>query len=181
MQDQGNSRAITLSSLKDGMPGLTPTWGGVLAEAASVCLEDQNHRIYVELSIDGIFEELLVMERLPIDGQMRASHRDAEEATEHGACGVAILSICSLTNLKVLKRARKRTGCDYWIGPDQDPWFENAVRLEVSGIRQGDESKIRERVQRKSRQTQRWTETSPSPALIAVVEFSRPLLRIVKL
>ncbi len=180
MQDQSSPRAIALFSLKDGMPGLTPTWGGVLAEAASVCLEDQNHAIHVELSIDGIFEELLLVERLAVDGQMQASHRDEQEATEHGACGVAILGICNLTNLKVLKRARKGTGCDYWIGPDQDPWFENAVRLEISGIREGDESKIRERVQRKSRQTQRWTETSPSPALVAVVEFSRPLLRIVK-
>jgi hypothetical protein len=178
MQDQ-NSRTIALSSLKEGMPGLTPTWGGVLAEAASVCLEERNHKICVELCVDGgIFEELLVLERLAVDEQMRNSHYDEQEATEHGACGIAILGISSLTNLKVLKRSWKGSGCDYWIGPDKDPWFEGAVRLEISGIREGDESTIRTRVQQKVQQTQRWSGTNVSPALVGIVEFSRPLLRV---
>ena len=180
MQDQNGWRAIALSSLKQGMPGLTPTWGGVLAEAASVCLEDQNHAILVELSVDGAFEDLLLLERLEVDGQIRDSHGDEQEATEHGACGIAILAICSLTHRRVLKRSWKRTGCDYWIGPDMDPWFQNARRLEVSGIRAGGESAIRTRVQRKVQQSLRWQEASPNPALVAVVEFSRPLLRIVE-
>jgi hypothetical protein len=179
MQDQ-SSRTVALSSLKEGMPGLTPTWGGVLAEAASVCLEEQNHEICVELVVDGIFEELLVLERLTVDEQMRDSHYDEQEATEHGACGIAILGICCLTNLRVLKRSWKGSGCDYWIGPDKDPWFEGAVRLEISGIRKGDESTIRTRVQRKVQQTQLWGGTNLSPAFVGVVEFSRPLLRIAK-
>jgi hypothetical protein len=180
MQVQDNPRAIALSSLKNGMPGLTPTWGGVLAEAASVCLADQNHTIRVELGIDGIFKALFVLERLAVDEQMRDSHYDEQEATEHGACGIAILGICSLTNLRVLKRSWKGTGCDYWVGPDKDSWFEHSLRLEVSGIRKGGESTIRTRVQQKVQQTQRWQEASANPALVAVVEFSRPLLRVVK-
>jgi hypothetical protein len=56
--------------------------------------------------------------------------------------------------------------------------FENPVRLEVSGIRKGDDSLIKTRVKLKVEQV------SPSdgefPAYIVVVEFSNPLAYMVE-
>jgi hypothetical protein len=52
----------------------------------------------------------------------------------------------------VVERSRRGTGFDYWLGKKGDnnqlP-FQNAVRLEVSGIRKGDDGKIKARAKQK--------------------------------
>lgn len=160
------------------MPGLTPAWGAVLAEAASVCLESQGHPVQVELRVDGAFEETFVLERLEVSRQMTLSHQDEEEATELGACGVAILAARSLMNLVVLRRSRKGTGFDYWLSSEWDSLLQRGERLEVSGIRKGSEAAVKARIGEKTRQIQRFR--IDSPAWIAVVEFSRPRLKLTR-
>lgn len=162
----------------DGMPGLTPAWGAVLAEAASVCLESQGHPVQVELRVDGFFEETFVLERLEVSRQMMLSHQDEEEATELGACGIAILAVQSLMDLVVLRRSRKGTGYDYWLSLAEDTFLEHGERLEVSGIRKGSEAVIRARLAEKMRRIQRFR--NASPAWIGIVEFGRPLLHLTK-
>jgi hypothetical protein len=39
---------IILSLLGNGMPGLTPACGMMLAESAAVCLEDRDHQVGVK-------------------------------------------------------------------------------------------------------------------------------------
>jgi hypothetical protein len=172
-------RRLVLASLKDGMPGLTLFSGGVMAEAASVCLEDQGHGIVTSLGVEGHLKEVVQVEREATSTQMKNSHRDAERATENGAYGVAILTVNALTGLTVLKQSTRRTGVDYWLAPQGARFFQTATRLEVSGIRRGDESTLQARVRQKVVQVERWRRDR-NPALIAVVEFSRPVLRIVK-
>ena len=150
-----------------------------MAEAASVCLKDQGHGRLVELTIEGAFEETLTLKRLGITLRMFLSHHDEEEATEMGACGVAILVLERLANLMVLRRARKGLGFDYWLGSKEGSLLQQAERLEVSGIRNGSESAIKARILEKTRQTQKFRTTTPT--WVAVVEFSRPMLRLVKL
>jgi hypothetical protein len=149
-----------------------------MAEAASVCLKHQGHSIRIALRTDGAFEETVLLKRLNVTPQMLLSHRDEEEATEHGACGVAVLMVRALLNLVVVRRSRKGTGFDYWLSPDEDSLLQQGERLEISGIRQGPEATIKARVLEKTRQVQRFR--GGSPVLIAVVEFSRPLLRLVR-
>lgn len=161
------------------MPGLTPSWGGVLAEAASVCLKNEGHKSLVELGVEGVFEETLAVRRLGVTLRMALSHYDEEEATEMGACGVALLALRNLANRIVLQRARKGMGFDYWVGPAEGSLLQQAEHLEVSGIRRGSESAIKARLLEKTRQTQRFRTTTP--AWVAVVEFSSPVLRLVKL
>jgi hypothetical protein len=163
----------------DGMPGLTPAWGAVLAEAASVCLESQGHPVQVELRVNGFFEETFVLERLEVSRQMALSHQDEEEATELGACGIAILAVRNLMELVVLHRSRKGTGYDYWLGPERDPLLQHGERLEVSGIRKGSEAAVKVRIAEKMKQIQRFR--NASPGWIGIVEFSRPLLRLTRI
>ncbi|HEY0555492.1 MAG TPA: hypothetical protein VGG20_14620 [Thermoanaerobaculia bacterium] len=160
------------------MPGLTPAWGEVLAEAASVCLAAEGHAIRTELKISGSFEESFLLERLDVSLQMALAHRNEEEATELGACGIAILAVRSFTDLVVLHRSRKGTGFDYWLSAEGEPLLQRGERLEVSGIRKGTEAAIKGRTSEKIKQTQRFR--TDSPAWIAIVEFSRPLLRLMK-
>ncbi|MFY9820324.1 MAG: hypothetical protein WAM82_03020 [Thermoanaerobaculia bacterium] len=178
MQEPNGRRTISLSTLSEGMPGLTPAWGAVLAEAASICLEHQGHPVDVAMTVDGSFDASLIVNRLGVTAQMLLSNQDEEEATEHGACGIAILAVGALMSLVVARRSRRGTGFDYWLTANEENLLQQAERLEVSGIRNGSESTVKARVLEKTKQIQQFR--AGSPVLIAIVEFSRPLLRLVK-
>lgn len=112
------------------------------------------------------------------DERAKWSHNDQERATENGACGIALLALRELTGLTVLLQSRRGSGFDFWLGPETGFLFQAGVRLEVSGIRRGDEPVIRRRLRSKLRQTERSRHLAP--AYVAVVEFSRPALRVIK-
>jgi hypothetical protein len=169
---------ISLASLAQGLGGLTPVSGAFLSEAASVCLEDQGHGLSMPLQIEGDFAEVFTMHREPVDERARWSHNDAERATENGAYGVAILALQELTGLTALLQSRRGSGFDFWLGPDTGFLFQAGVRLEVSGIRRGDEIAVRRRLRSKIGQVEQSQHLAP--AYVAVVEFSRPALRMVK-
>lgn len=106
---------------------------------------------------------------------------DEEFTTEQAAYGIAFLIIRELTDLTVIERSRKGTGFDYWLGTldsDEGQLFENKVRLEVSGIRKGDSSRIKARLKQKKEQTK--VSDGQFPAYIIVVEFSTPLSYVEK-
>jgi hypothetical protein len=162
------------------MPGLTPAWRGMLAEAASVCLERQGHGVTVDLTVSGEIRERVGLERLEVDVQMRSAHRHEETATEHGAYGVALLSVCRLAGRTVFSQSWKGDGFDYWLIPEDQLQFQDSVLLEVSGIRRGTEKTVRSRIRDKIFQVRTHFPYSLNQALIAVVEFSRPEMRLVK-
>lgn len=92
-----NNKKLILNSLRKGSFGcITKDYGGYLAEAASVCLEDQEHRSGVCLSVDGEFNEQFVLTWRNINAQVRRCHNDLEVATEYGAYGIAVLLIHAL-------------------------------------------------------------------------------------
>jgi hypothetical protein len=98
---------------------------------------------------------------------------DHQEATEAGATGLAFLLILNLTEFTIIRRARKGTGFDYWLGfKDAELPFQDAARLEISGILKGDAHEMRSRVRKKLKQTQ--PTDGVLPAYIVVVEFGSP-------
>lgn len=167
-------------NLEEGLPGITPRWGKFLAEASVLCFESQNHKQGVKVKISGIDQCIIQFEwNINITDQIINSWADIQELTEYGACGVAILLILKLTGYTVIQRAKKGTGVDYWLGnKNEEKPFQNAARLEVSGIMTGSANIVKARVNKKIKQT------TPSdgklPALIAVVEFSKPLSHLVQ-
>jgi hypothetical protein len=173
-------RNIHLSALSEGMPGLTIAWGTVLAEAAAVCLEDRSHKTGVGIHLTGMTTDQLRVEWDAVDDQCRASHNDLQEATEHGACGVAILIVCGLTGKVVTERSKKGPGFDYWLGDrgpddgteDDSLLFSGKGRLEISGILEGSRSTVQSRVKEKKEQMK--PSRSLAPGYVAVVEFSAP-------
>src|SRR6185437_93411 len=86
-------QSFHLERLREGMPGLTSAAGGLLAEAAAVCLEDQQHLTGISLSVDGSYRRKLLLNWVTVSNQQRHTYADLHEATEYGACGVAILLI----------------------------------------------------------------------------------------
>jgi hypothetical protein len=171
---------LVLTQLKTGSEGITPAFGECLAQAASICLEEQNHRSGIKLSIDGDYDDEFAVCWEKATEQMKRCWADLEVTTEHGAYGLAALLIPVLTDYEVVERSRKGTGFDYWLGRKEEsyPLFQQKARLEVSGIRCGDASILTARVNKKVKQV-KLSDGTTLPAYIVVVEFSEPRSRVV--
>lgn len=179
--EQAKNRTLTLTDLAKGLPGITSAFGTMLAEAGAVCFADRQHSNGVELKVDGSFQAKFQVYWQQISEQMKRCYNDEEFTTELGAYGVAFLLVLNLTNHTILKRSRRGTGFDYWLGKTNDKDvlpFQDKQRLEVSGIRNGDNSAVKARVNQKIKQTQPSDKTG-LPALIVVVEFSAPLSQVI--
>lgn len=165
---------LALSSLARGMEGLSPTKGRELVEAARVCLHHGRHRSGVSLSVTGYWHtsRALVFEEPSV--QALRTHADLQEATESGACALAIVVARDETGLEVVERARKGTGVDYWLGRVVGV-FE--ARLEVSGILEGGDVHVARRAQQKLEQMKR-SDDDDIPGYAAVVEFSGPRVHV---
>ncbi len=172
---------LKLVELTKGLPSITPEYGSALAQASAVCFEDQNHPNGVELEVSGTYQAKYQVFWQPVTDQMLRCWNDAEFTTEQGAYGVAILLMIDLTEYTVIERSRKGSGFDYWLGNKDDNRlpFQNVARLEVSGIRSGDESLVKARVSQKTKQVSP-TDTTKLPAYVVVVEFNKPLSQVAK-
>ncbi len=151
-----------------------------MAEAATVCLNEQGHSPGVAMRVQGSYRSRFRVVWRDLSEQMMRSWADPDFATEQGAYGIAALLVEALTDLTVVERSRKGTGFDYWLGPvsSESLFFQAKARLEVSGIRRGDLRAVRARVRQKIEQTRK--SDGRLPAFIIVVEFSRPQSRVIE-
>jgi len=173
--------ALDLSRLGETpeMPGLTRSAGQYLADAAAVCLEQCGHREPITLNVTGWKPRRYHVICSEVTDRKRRTHNDQQEATELGACAVAISIIHDVAGFAVVERSRKGTGFDYWLG-DDDPYpFQKKARLEVSGILRGTDGDLERRVKEKCRQTER-SDCTRLEAFVAVVEFGHPMAKVVK-
>jgi DICT domain-containing protein len=125
------------------------------------------------------------------------SWNDEDEATEQGAAGIATLLANLELCLEVILRSRKRTGFDYWLGDRRIETLSEAeqgataglaelllddhlvvrARMEVSGIRNGNDRRITARVKEKLDQVTA-SDYLQIPAYVVVVEFGRPIAEV---
>jgi hypothetical protein len=161
------------------MPGLTRSAGQYLAEGAAVCFNNCGHPERVKMDVTGWRTKTYHVILPQLTDRMRRAHNDQQEATEIGACAVAISIIRDLAGFAVVERSRKGTGFDYWLGDDDPHPFQKKTRLEVSGILHGTEIEVKQRVKEKCLQTERSDHTRLD-AFVAVVEFGHPMAKVVK-
>jgi len=168
------SLELALPSLAEGCVAITKHFGGALAEAAAVCLHEEKHQSPVTIVLNGKYPGTLLLTWPPVTDQMVRGNADPQYATELGAYGIAILVVKYAGGFAVIQRSVKGTGFDYWLGAAFDaPPFQSKARLEVSGIRSGDDDTVRARVRTKEKQTKQSDDTQLS-ALVVVVEFGKP-------
>lgn len=171
---------LNLTELGHGLiPAITSNLGNMLAEAAAVCLESQGHNPGVLLLVRNSNTNNYTVTWHPATSQARdRAWNDEGYATEHGAVGIAVLLAKREVGYDVVEQSRKGTGFDYWLGGNSGaPVFQNKARLEISGIRRGDDRAVRARVGEKLRQTDQSAYLS-IPAYVIVVEFGRPLAEV---
>lgn len=171
---------LVLAKLEEGLPGISPSLGTTLAEASIICLHSHKHVAGVELDVQGmVSQSFKILWEKEVTDQLQRSWEDEQDCTELGACAIAILLILELTPYTVIRRARKGTGIDYWLGyRNTDLIFQDSARLEISGILSGDAGNVRSRVNQKKRQTK--PSDGSLPAYVVVVEFSHPASHVVK-
>ena len=172
---------LNLNSLVAGaIPAIPPGLGAMLAEAASICLESQGHTAgNVVLVVSGYVSKRYSLMWSPTTPQTFRGFNDSQFATEHGAVGIAVLIAHNELEHTVVEASRKGTGFDWWLGEGDEQTFQHKGRLEVSGIRAGSIQDIDTRVRRKLIQISR-SDDSGLPAYVIVVEFGRPVARVVE-
>lgn len=176
-------KEIEIEELKHGLPGLTKVWGGFLSEASSYCLECNNHQTGIDLLLSGFIDKSCKLRWSRVTSvQVVNSWNDKEELAEYGAAGIAILEIIHFTDFTVMQRSRKGTGVDYWLcNKDEEIPFRQSARMEVSGILHGSKRDIEQRLRGKiNRITKPTLEGSSLPVYIIIVEFSRPITKMVQ-
>lgn len=171
---------INLEEIKMiSIPGISPGTALYLCENALACFCRQGHNSGVSLECHGISEQSEPVEwTTEYTQQMDRSLNDQEVATEHGAVCISILFAIHHTEYTVIMRARKKTGVDYWLCRKEDFLFQNAARMEVSGIF-NNPNQVAIRIKKKIKQSNQ-SDSSSLPAYISVVEFSRPIIHFIK-
>jgi hypothetical protein len=171
--------SLTLEGLSEDFPHIPPECGAVLVQSAVLCLEGQGHKSGVSLAVEGDFNSTFqLLWSMDVTEAMRRYWNDPNEAAEQGAYAVALLVLRALTGLTVLERSRKGTGFDWWLSLE-DNLFQTAARLEVSGLMRGSTRRVNARLKERVAQTKR-SDTSGLTAFIAVVEFGRPVAKVVR-
>ena len=186
-----------------GNPGITAQKGAAIAQAGAVCLESQGHNQGALLTVRGnVSNGTYPLAWPPVEAQARRTWNDDQEATAEGASGIAALLANREIGHQVILRSRKSTpqdptGFDYWLGDDDiatmsdseraateslafqlaDDGLVARARMEVSGIRQGDESRINVRTRLKLHQMNVSDELG-LPGYAVVVEFGRPVAEV---
>ncbi|GAB5399530.1 MAG: hypothetical protein Aureis2KO_11150 [Aureisphaera sp.] len=155
---------------------LTSAAGLNFAHAASVCLESCGHSVTSQIADTGHFGNTYNISRFEVNDQMKRTHNDEQVATEEGAYGVAFMVASKEMEVKAIEKSRKKTGIDYWLGTEDNFLFQNKVRLEVSGLRNGSDSQFESRYNTKMIQSEKSDHTL-LPALIVIVEFGQPRIK----
>lgn len=180
VNDNGNGASrsghpiLDLAALCDGAPALTRALGTTLYEAASVCFSRWHSASATTIVVRGDHEASYGVSWVDADDQMRRAYNDDGVAVEQGAYGVAIALVRRLEDEVVIERSKKGTGFDYWLGDSDGEPFQRKARLEVSGLHDGSDSRIRSRVVQKRGQTT-VSDRTRLPARVVVVQFKQPV------
>ena len=170
---------IELLSTSDYGSYVLPNMYTYYAEAAAICFEENNFTGQVTLKIEGEQTAQFQFTWERVSQQVKDMHNDLIYETEYGAYCIAFLIIHHLTDYKIIRRSKRKTGFDYWLGDKTAEYpFDDTARLEVSGILKGNAVEIKRRVKEKQEQVKQ-SDDSGLPAYIIVTEFSKPISKLI--
>jgi hypothetical protein len=171
-------RLLNIESLFRKMPRLSEGCTLLRGEAAVVCLDGQGHAQNCHLEVEGDFSEKFRISRCGATAAMKASHNDDVKAVEHGAEGIAFLLMLRLTPYRVVQQSKRGHADDWWLAP-RGRLFQDAARLECSGVLAGDHEETARRTKEK---VGRLTRARPTrPTYICVTNFKHARAKVVLL
>lgn len=173
------SLELEISTLHLHHPGIASEIADGYAMTAAVCMS-RHHTSPKDWAVqmDSLpAVQYQVTWPLPSAAAIRSCAND-QEATRDGAYCLALAAADAHLSLVALRRSEQGSGADFYLIPvgasvSADPHldFERAdlVRLEVSGIDDDDDPKMRQRIREKVEQAA--TGRSPFPAVAGIVGF----------
>ncbi|MEM8528020.1 MAG: hypothetical protein AAF806_18110 [Bacteroidota bacterium] len=177
-------KQFDLYELANRVSGITEVVGNFFAEAAQVCLELNGHQSGVEVLLEGIYEESIRLEwERELNKETLLSWKDEKEATEYGATAIALLLVLHFGNYEFAERSPQFALGDYYLksAPLENTDNRDEAFLEISGIFKVNKGNtISIRVGQKKKQLKN-KPIKEETVLIAVIEFSTPQAKIVKL
>lgn len=151
-------------------PGVSAAVCNAFSEAAEVCLARHHEPPFTSLRIAYAgAESVRRLKWSAPDDTARRSWRNRDDATRDGAYVVSLAVVEREIGMVALSRADTRTGADYYVGRPGSPDLEEAYRLEVSGVDEGDGAEVRRRLRNKEDQVAKGD--SFLPAYASVVGF----------
>lgn len=168
---------LQIQDLDARHPGLTAGVALGFREAAEVCF-DRHHSPPTDLTVDRGEQIAALADWQAPDARTKHAWANEIDTTEAGAYCVALAAIELTDDLVAVRRAETYTGADYYVAKKgTSPGdLEDAFRLEVSGMDEGNQVSVKTRLRQKLEQTARGR--SSLPAIAAVVAFSPPQVAI---
>jgi hypothetical protein len=168
---------LQIQDLDARHPGLTPGVALGFREAAEVCF-DRHHSPPINLTVDRGEQIAAQTEWETPDARTKHAWANEIDTTEAGAYCVALAALELTDDLVAVRRAETHTGADYYVAKRGTSVgdLEEAFRLEVSGMDEGNQASVKTRLRQKLEQTARGR--SSLPAIAAVVAFSPPQVAI---
>jgi len=150
------------------------------SNAAAVCFEENRFSGTASLIVDFTEQTIFQLNWECLSLQVKDMHNDLIYAAEQGAYCIAFLIIHKLTNYKIIRQAKRKTGFDYWLGDKEENLpFTNKAILEVSGLLKGNKNQINQRMAMKEIQIKQ-SDGLHLPSFIVITEFSEPISKVVK-
>jgi len=168
---------IRIQDLDARHPGVTAGVALSFREAAEVCFA-RHHSPPTDLKVERGKEITATAEWQTPDARTKHAWANEIDTTEAGAYCVALAALELTDDLVAVRRAETHTGADYYVAKKGTSAgdLEDAFRLEVSGIDEGNQTSVKTRLRQKLDQTARGR--SSLPAIAAVVAFSPPQVAI---
>jgi hypothetical protein len=172
---------LDLERIRDCSPALSKSWSEARFEAAIFCLNYNGHTSNIECEHTGNRNKYKLLWVSRVTDTIKRTCHDIQEATEHGAEGMAALFTKELTPYEMILRSTKRTGFDYWLGNLQNDTliYQQSARLEISGLIRGSNSEFCSRIKNKKKQTEKSLDTK-LPAYVAIIDFGTPRIAFEK-
>ncbi len=151
------------------------------SEAAEVCLARHHNPPKTVISIDcrGTKSERELLWNTP-DETVQRAHNNRDDATRDAAYIVSLSIMEKEIGMVAISRTDTRTGADYYIGMPGSLDLEEAYRLEISGVDNGDGSVIRKRLREKEAQARRGDSSLPAYACVVGFREASALLSLVE-
>ena len=174
------TKNIELLNTLDFGSYILPNMYSYYAEATAICFEENNFTGTASLKIEQSEKEIAAFNLTwaTVNQQVKDMHNDLIYETEYGAYCIAFLIIHHLTDYKIIRRSKRKTGFDYWLSEKESDYpFADAARLEVSGILKGKNTEIAQRIRIKKEQIKQ-SDGSKLPAYIIITAFHKPISKI---
>ncbi len=175
---------LDLDQLQDAISDLDESLAEYMYCAAVMCLHHNEHKsgVLCELrDFEVSLAETVIVWSRPFSDRIRKTFGDTSYAVEFAAEGISCLTIRAFTEYKIVERAVRKDGVDFWLADESDMYpMQYTARMESKGItRARSAGDIRTALRQGVSQSKQSDDTLLSAYIIAT-DFGQPVICMVQ-